>query len=204
MARTRALITETERARISGDLEDDQRRYEAISRVRSRLRDELPNDIACLEEHHPELLEELRDVVCPDQPSTPEPATESSPNTTAPGGYDEVPTEDVSVPPNDGRDPDAIRFDDLDLPGSGDTLERRREAVRAAYEFLREKGQAKTAELREHAWENSETGYASPLSMWKNCVADGLKQVAEQDDVLYPPSEGEHTWVHAGNVSTPV
>lgn len=63
MARTRALITETERRLIAGEGED-QRRYEAVSRVRSRVNDELTTDIELLAEHHPDLLDELREVVC--------------------------------------------------------------------------------------------------------------------------------------------
>ncbi|WP_114576339.1 hypothetical protein [Saliphagus sp. LR7] len=66
MARTRALITETERQYISGEKDpgpDENKRYQAISRVRDRF-DELETDVEVLETHHPELLEELKDVVC--------------------------------------------------------------------------------------------------------------------------------------------
>lgn len=63
MARTRALLTETERRQIAGE-ETDQRKYEAVSRVRSRVEDELTTDVELLKEHHPDLLAELRDVVC--------------------------------------------------------------------------------------------------------------------------------------------
>lgn len=65
MAKSRALITDTEYDRISGEVEvEDAKRYQAVSRVRKRIRDELPRDIEMLREHHPDLLEELRDVVC--------------------------------------------------------------------------------------------------------------------------------------------
>ncbi|MDG5821445.1 hypothetical protein [Natronococcus sp. A-GB7] len=65
MAKSRALITDTEFERISDEADvDDSKRYQAVSRVRKRIRDELPQDIRMLEEHHPELLEELRTVVC--------------------------------------------------------------------------------------------------------------------------------------------
>lgn len=65
MARSRALITEREREHIAGEHGDD-RKYEAVSRVRSRIRDELSTDVEVLEENHPDLLEELREVVCSD------------------------------------------------------------------------------------------------------------------------------------------
>lgn len=67
MARSRGLITYTERNRIAGNEDvDNAKRYQAISRVRRRIDEELPAEIELLEEHHPELLEELREVVCQD------------------------------------------------------------------------------------------------------------------------------------------
>jgi hypothetical protein len=66
MAQSRALITETEREHIAGE-HGDRRRYEAVSRVRSRINDELTTDIEILEKHHPDLLEELQEVVCEDE-----------------------------------------------------------------------------------------------------------------------------------------
>lgn len=67
MGRSRALLTETDREYISGDDDaidaDSNKRYQAVSRVRDRL-DELERDVAVLEDHHPELLEEIRAVVC--------------------------------------------------------------------------------------------------------------------------------------------
>ena len=65
MAQSRALITDTERSHLAGE-QGDRRKYEAPSRIRSRITDELTEDVAVLKEHHPELLEELRDVVCED------------------------------------------------------------------------------------------------------------------------------------------
>jgi hypothetical protein len=57
-------MTETERERIRDtDAENQQRRYEAVSRVRRRIREELPKDVEALRQGHPELLEELRVVV---------------------------------------------------------------------------------------------------------------------------------------------
>jgi len=60
----RALLTDAERRHISGESGRDQLKYEAVSRVRSRVQEELTKDVAVLEENHPELLEELREVVC--------------------------------------------------------------------------------------------------------------------------------------------
>ena len=63
MAKQRALLTETEREQLAGEHGDD-RRYQATSRVRRRLKDELDTDIAVLAEHNPDLLDDLREVVC--------------------------------------------------------------------------------------------------------------------------------------------
>lgn len=63
MAKQRALLTETEREQIAGE-KGDQRRYQATSRVRRRISDELTDDVSILKEHHPDLLDELREVVC--------------------------------------------------------------------------------------------------------------------------------------------
>ncbi len=66
MAQSRALITETEREHIEGK-HGDRRKYEAVSRVRARINDELTVDVDLLREDHPELLDELREVVCDDE-----------------------------------------------------------------------------------------------------------------------------------------
>lgn len=64
MGRTRALMTETDREQISGVADvDENKQYQAVSRVRDRL-DELRKDIETLEESHPQLLEEVREIVC--------------------------------------------------------------------------------------------------------------------------------------------
>jgi NTP pyrophosphatase (non-canonical NTP hydrolase) len=68
MARTRALMTKTDRKQIADqEAVDENKRYQAISRVRSRIQEELTKDVEVLREHHPELYEELKDVVCDTQ-----------------------------------------------------------------------------------------------------------------------------------------
>ena len=65
MARTRALLTENEREWLTKEItESGSRKYQIVSEVRNRIKDELIQDVKVLEEHHPELLEELREVVC--------------------------------------------------------------------------------------------------------------------------------------------
>lgn len=66
-------MTDRERELLaSEDSEEDDYRYQAASRIRRKIGKELTEDIRILEEHHPKLLEELRDVTCPDREGRPE------------------------------------------------------------------------------------------------------------------------------------
>ncbi|MFC6727135.1 hypothetical protein ACFQDG_00555 [Natronoarchaeum mannanilyticum] len=59
---TRALLTDTEREQINGE-HGDNRKYQAASRIRSRINEEPTTDVELLQEHHPHLYDELRDTV---------------------------------------------------------------------------------------------------------------------------------------------
>lgn len=64
MAEYRAILTTTDRERITGESDaPDSKRYEAVSRIRNRI-EELETDVEILAEHRPDLLEELREAVC--------------------------------------------------------------------------------------------------------------------------------------------
>jgi len=66
MDQYRAILTTTDRERISGKADvPDSKRYEAVSRVRQRIK-QLEYDAKLLKEHHPELYEELQESVCED------------------------------------------------------------------------------------------------------------------------------------------
>ncbi|CQH55030.1 uncharacterized protein HHUB_2170 [Halobacterium hubeiense] len=71
MAR-RALLTDRERELIKGgDSVDEDLRYQAISRVRRKIENELTTDVEVLRENHPDLYAELHEVVCePESTST--------------------------------------------------------------------------------------------------------------------------------------
>jgi len=64
----RALTTDRDRRQIAkgGDTTDSER-YQAVSRVRRRIDENLAEDVELLKEHHPELLDELREAVCDDE-----------------------------------------------------------------------------------------------------------------------------------------
>jgi len=67
MGRYRGLMTETDRQHITGESEPSQeQKDQAVYRVRERVREELPRDLEILAEHRPDVLEELREVVCED------------------------------------------------------------------------------------------------------------------------------------------
>lgn len=65
MGRYRALMTETDREHITGESDpSDRQKDQSVYRVRQRIREELPRDIEILAEERPDVLEELREVVC--------------------------------------------------------------------------------------------------------------------------------------------
>jgi len=65
MGRYRAIMTETDREHISGESDPSQdQKDQAVYRVRQRISEELPHDIEVLKEHRPDVVEELREVVC--------------------------------------------------------------------------------------------------------------------------------------------
>jgi hypothetical protein len=66
MSTGRGILTGYERKCLAGE-EEKQREYEARARIRSRIDGPLAEDIDHLKKHDPELIEELRDVVCDDE-----------------------------------------------------------------------------------------------------------------------------------------
>ncbi len=67
MSKYRAIMTTTDRKRISGKSDvSTEKKYQTIHRIRSRI-EELTEDAAILEENNPELHEELREAVCEDE-----------------------------------------------------------------------------------------------------------------------------------------
>lgn len=65
MSRYRAIMTQTDREHIQGyDNPSPSQVDQSVYRVRLRINEELMKDIDVLSEHRPDLLRELRDVVC--------------------------------------------------------------------------------------------------------------------------------------------
>ena len=62
----RGLLTEREREIISGDADvNDEYYYSVVSRIRRKI-DNLARDAELLQEHHPDLSEELQEAVSDD------------------------------------------------------------------------------------------------------------------------------------------
>lgn len=83
---------------------------------------------------------------------------------------------------------------ELELPGSGDTRDRRRAAIAQMYQYLQDHGTATKADLLELV-DAEPVNYSSRESFWSNCVKgrDTLRALPGVE----PPSEGEHTWRYA-------
>lgn len=62
MTEGRGLLTEAEREAIAGERSDSYR-YKTRAYLRNRI-EEVEKDVDVLEEHAPELLEDLREAVC--------------------------------------------------------------------------------------------------------------------------------------------
>jgi hypothetical protein len=203
MAKTRALMTKTERDRIAG-IEDveDIKRYQAISRVRRRVEDELTEDVAVLEEHHPDLLEELRDVVCKERE-----------NSIAVSDSSTQPVERVSelgvdhnkdtIPP-EGLD-DALSG--VEFPATKDRKECV-EAVRAAHEYLQANGKATMSAFVTEVMPGHPVGYDAESDVekinnpdqrnrstwWRKVVKPGLKALSGVES----PPRGGSDWTYTG------
>lgn len=63
----RALLTEREREVLADPAEDGRLRAQKISKIRRRVRENIETDIELLAQHDPELLGEIREVVCEEE-----------------------------------------------------------------------------------------------------------------------------------------
>jgi hypothetical protein len=97
------------------------------------------------------------------------------------------------------RDEAARALRDLGLPGSGDDLEARVEALLAMHDLLRERGgeRVETAELKDVA-EQYAHGYADADSFWTNCVkknsAQGRPNALKALPGVREAGSGEYTY----------
>ncbi|EJN61023.1 helix-turn-helix transcriptional regulator [Halogranum rubrum] len=79
------------------------------------------------------------------------------------------------------------------LPGSGPTLEARREALSAAYDYLTEHPEATKADFLRDVYHDHTAGYESAEGWW-NAIQPALKGLPGVD----PPEERGHLWHFLG------
>lgn len=82
---------------------------------------------------------------------------------------------------------------DVDLPGSGDILERRREALLAAYDYLSENPEAKKADFLRDVYPDYRAEFKSAEGWW-NAIQPALREMPGVD----PPKERGHIWHFLG------
>ena len=199
MTERRALLTDREREIVAGDAAvADSYRYQTISRVRARF-GRLEEDLDALEKHG-DLADELRDIICraEDGQERRETPVEEPPDET--DTADTPRREDAHTPRETPPFADAVDAVAEDvLPGSGAKLEARREALHAAVEYLRERGQATPKDFRTDVYPDYTGHYTDgddpARSWWKNCIYKGLRELAERTDLVEKAdTTGEWTW----------
>jgi len=193
MSRRRALLTDRERELIA-DEDAESQRYVAVSRVRTKIEDELPEDVRIIAQHHPDLLEELREVVCQDVEAAGEAAREGE---RSPPGE---PRTEPAEPPHDTED-DPLAA--LSFP-SGVGHEEGAAAILAARDHLQEHGSATMRQLVLEVMPEHPLKYDPPESLetseryrgawWRNVVKPGLEAL---DDVE-KPGRGGSEWKYVG------
>jgi len=189
MGKSRAIMTDTERERLAG-LTDvaDIKVYQAKSRVRRRIDEELTFDVEILAENHPDLLAELREVVCEaEDDERQEPEVRGLRD-------DHTPDPEPDPGPRSRAEADVDRLRD-ELAGSGDLLDRRVEAILDMYDYLVDHGEAEKSDLL-GAVDVDATGYASEDSVWANMVkgCDTLRALPGVET----PRTGMTTWKYTG------
>jgi hypothetical protein len=86
---------------------------------------------------------------------------------------------------------DAAR--DAELPGSGEILERRRQALLAAYDYLSEHPEAKKADFLRDVFPDHRAEFESAEGWW-NAIQPALRELPGVD----PPKERGHIWHYLG------
>jgi hypothetical protein len=85
------------------------------------------------------------------------------------------------------------RIEDIDLPGTGKTLEARRQALVAAYEFLQDHPEAKKSDFQQEVFPDNPAEYETAEGWW-NTIQPALAQLPGVD----PPEERGHIWHFIG------
>jgi len=197
MTEGRGLLTESEREAIAGERSDSYR-YKTRAYLRNRL-EEVEADVAILEEHAPDLLEDLQEAVCAgpqEGHSSPQSDNRQGPGLTTPR---------ETEGPSD-RERAEKRLYELDLPGSGTNHELRVEAALRMYDHLRDNpGERIDKGELKGLLEETDVGYASFESFWGNWIKKNESQgrlsntLSELPNVEMRGDDYVYTGVNNGN-----
>lgn len=209
MARQRALMTETERSILSGVQEvKDNYRYSVESRVRSRIRGPLAEDVEALRDNQPEIFSILVEVVCGDDiaaSDVQERETASrEPDEAAehPGETTTEPQDRASIeaaePPDAPDDVAGGALMGVEFPSSRDRDDCVR-IVAAAYRYLQERGKATMRQFVQDVMPDHSLGYDVPDleegdrfrgAWWRSIVRPGLAALPDVQE----PEGGDRWW----------
>lgn len=90
-------------------------------------------------------------------------------------------------------------INDIDLPGNGDLLEDRRDAVRATVDLLRDRGTAEKQDFLTEVRPDHPAGFDSERGWWNAIGIQGLGQLADRRDDLRKPNRGAAQWRWLGD-----
>ena len=211
MSEGRALLTDREREAVAGERSDSYR-YKTRSYLRGRV-EKLRDDVEVLAEHDPEPLEELRAVVCEAE----ETGAEGEQRTQTPP-LDREETASTAGEPTAGRDADEqvaenqpsggvhenidvgeeieALVENLDLPGTGSKLEKRRNAIGDIIAAMRDAGEVENEQIRTIAERNDNGGYGSGWEGFRGNVWSGhaVPQLKERGVLANSDASGTYVF----------
>lgn len=218
VTRRRAILTDRERELLRDEDAEDQR-YVVISRVRTKIQEELGEDADILQQHHPDLYEELREVICtrPQPPGgglegrgggepAPSPDEHSGQSEAAQSDSDSLEGEEADPPtPEPTQTTTEVARGDLRNVGFPETRDPEKclAAVQAVCDYLEERGSATMREIVRDVMPESPLGYDIPEleegkryrgGWWRSVVKPALEDL---DFVEKPPTGGSE-WKFTG------
>ena len=107
-----------------------------------------------------------------------------------------IPITDDTAAGGSPGDVDAIpetAVGEIDLPGTGKTLEARKDALVASYEYLKEYPEAKKSDFLQDVFPEHPAEYETAEGWW-NAIQPALAKLPGVD----PPAEREHVWHFLG------
>jgi predicted house-cleaning noncanonical NTP pyrophosphatase (MazG superfamily) len=177
MAEGRALLTDREREALAGDKSDNYR-YKTRTYFRDRL-ERLAADIEHLEEHEPELLEELRDVVCPTTETKTEEELEATIREEL--GERRAHTDSAAA---DADTPELVEVVERVADGwedSEERLEARKRAAVAVLRYAREHGTVSKSEAKEEVYPEHPVEGQAERTWYRKNIRPVLNEAAEYD-----------------------